>query len=95
MSYPKQKEMIVIRAADGEVINIGPWDFKAQPIPGSGKPLTLEDGSVRLLPDGRPMIDPATIEWEAGNPMPPGAYEDRALVEIYEDGSRAVIGPVP
>jgi hypothetical protein len=67
--------MTIIRDASGAVINIGAWDYQPE-----GRETGLLDDA------GEPIVETVMT-----NPMPDGAYEDEAEVEILPDGSRRVV----
>jgi hypothetical protein len=77
----EMKTMKVIKNADGQVINIGEWDYMPQEQIVQ-KTLVLSE----LTPDTN-MEDykPKTVT-VARNPMPEGAYEDNAEVVVGPDG---------
>lgn len=65
-------ESLVIRDADGKVINIGPWEYEYR-----------EEDTGLLDSEGRPLRKVV-----ADNPLPEGAYEDYAEVVVGPDGGR-------
>ncbi|MMZ58868.1 hypothetical protein D1872_208650 [compost metagenome] len=74
-----RKECVVL---NGEVINIGPWDYKIQSmqvIPAEFN----EDGSV---------IKDAVYEEQIMNPLPEGAVIEEREIEVAPDGGLIVKG---
>ncbi len=72
---------LVIRSADGAIINIGPWDHQIEPL--------YEE---RFDEDGEPTL--VLIGEATRNPLPEGAYEDEAeIVEGWDGGLYAADDP--
>lgn len=73
--------MKIYRDADGKVINIGDWDYKITRVP-ELDPETQQPLFQRLESGD---FVPKTVQ-KALNPLPTGATEGEADVEIREDG---------
>lgn len=73
--------MLVIRDADGAIINIGAWDHQLEPV---YEEQLDEHGDITEVLVGE----------VARNPLPEGAYEDTAeIVEGWDGGLYAVDDP--
>lgn len=75
----------IIRAADGAVLNIGPWDYRTATVQ---EPVLDGEGQPVIDDQGEPVMQDVIVQH---NPLPEGAYEDQAEVGTREDGSRYVI----
>ena len=72
----------VIRDAAGAIINIGDWDYQIEPI-------MVDDLSKPIFSDDWTTIKgyaQRQIGERPRNPLPDGAYEDEAEIEVGPDG---------
>lgn len=78
-------KMKIYRDAAGNVINIGDWDFRIV-----RQPVTDEHGGeiMDTREDGGYVVRTQQVML---NPLPDGAYEDEAEVEIMPDGGLRVV----
>lgn len=79
------EEMTIYRDAEGRVINIGPWDYNIQWVE------VLAENGARImdaLPNGGYV---PRMEQCALNPLPEGATQETAMVEVGQDGGLRVV----
>jgi len=69
---------------DGQVINIGPWDYQIQ---------TVEKTPPQFDEDGN-LVSEAEYEEVVNNPLPVGAVLEDRDIEQDEDGGFRVVGTV-
>ena len=95
----KMTKMQVIRDKDGSIINIGPWDYRLEWQQATRKdkvPVEAEDGSyteaeidvlVYKQAEGAPEGTVVPVMRQVMlNPLPEGAYEDKADIITGTDG---------
>lgn len=80
------EEMTIYRDAEGQVINIGPWQYNIQWVE-----VLAENGApiMDALPNGGGYVP--RMEQRALNPLPEGATQETAMVEVGQDGGLRVI----
>lgn len=76
---------------NGEVINIGEWDYKLHPV---NDPTLFTQERVGEIKKGNDPLyryyESTKMVMEVGNPLPEGAVEDEAEITVAEDGGRYV-----
>ena len=80
---------------NGEVINIGPWDYKLEPVVKDKSTLTPEDVAEAVKQGRNPTWEydeEGNVVMEETNPLPEGAVVENCEVVTMADGGKCVAG---